>query len=96
MFEYLNKLKTIVDNLVIEKKEYLNNLCQSCEKNNIEVEWRPYNFCDEYFENEVSKYRINIMFFCKSCYEKLIEINKLEPGQFDLKYWEDEEKKEEN
>jgi len=96
MFEYLDRLKTTVDNIVAEKKESLNNLCQSCEKNNIEVEWRPFNFCDEYIENEMSKYKINILFFCKSCYEKLIEAGKLERGEFDLKYWEVEEEKEEN
>ena len=60
MFSYLEKLKELVDNVVLMRKEKLNNLCECCHEKGIEVEWRPYNFCDEYIEDGEMKYKINI------------------------------------
>jgi hypothetical protein len=38
------------------------------------------------------KYKINIKFFCQNCYDKLIEKEKIAPGEFTIFY---KEKKEE-
>jgi hypothetical protein len=93
MIEYMNRLKEFVDNTVLERKEKLNNLCECCNEKEIEVEWRPTNFCDEFFEDGVKKYKININFFCESCYYILLERKEFERGEFTIFY---KEKKEEN
>ena len=93
MFEYIKRLKQMVDNAISEKKEILNNLCECCKEKEIEVEWKATNFCDEFFEDGIKKYKVNVYFFCESCYNILIEKKELEPGEFTLFY---KDKKEEN
>ena len=92
MFSYIEKLRKTLDKIVLERKEQLNNLCEYCKEKEIEVEWRPFNFCDEYIEDGEMKYKINIKFFCQNCYDKLIEKEKIAPGEFTIFY---KEKKEE-
>ena len=92
MFAYLEKLKELVDNVVLMRKEKLNNLCECCHEKEIEVEWRPYNFCDEYIEDGEMKYKININFFCQVCYDILVEKEEITLGDFTIFY---NEKKEE-
>ena len=92
MFQYIERLRNLLDENVLKRKQQLNNLCECCKEKEIEVEWRPSNFCDEYFENDKKKYKINIKFFCESCYNILVEKKELEPGEFTIFY---KEKKEE-
>jgi len=92
MFEYIRRLKEYVDNTILMRKEKLNNLCECCHEKEIEVEWRPTNFCDEFYEDDIKKYKININFFCQNCYDILLEREELEPGEFTIFY---KEKKEE-
>ena len=93
MFNYLNRLKEFVDNTVLMRKEKLNNLCECCGEKEIEVEWRPFDFCDEFYEDDIKKYKININFFCQNCYDILLEREEISPGEFTIFY---KEKKEEN
>ena len=92
MIEYINRLKDFVDNTILMRKEKLNNFCEFCHKKEIEVEWRPTNFCNEYIEEGVMKYKIDIKFFCQNCYDLLVEKEKIVPGEFTIFY---KEKKEE-
>jgi hypothetical protein len=92
MIEYINRLKDFVDNTILMRKEKLNNLCECCKEKEIEIEWRPTNFCDEFYEDNVKKYKININFFCESCYNILLEREEIVPGEFTIFY---KEKKEE-
>jgi hypothetical protein len=92
MFAYIEKLKKTLDKIIFNRKEQLNNLCECCHKKEIEVEWRPVNFCSEYIEEGVMKYKIDIKFFCQNCYDKLTEKEKIVPGEFTIFY---KEKKEE-
>jgi hypothetical protein len=92
MIEYINRLKDFVDNTILLRKEKLNNLCECCQEKEIEVEWRPVDFCDEFYEDDVKKYKININFFCESCYNILVEREEIAPGDFTIFY---KEKKEE-
>ena len=93
MFAYIEKLKNMVDQTLLERKEKLNNICECCKEKEIEVEWKPTNFCDEFFEDGIKKYKINVNFFCERCYKILVDRKEIEPGEFTsfLK-----EKKEEN
>ena len=92
MFSYIEKLRKTLDEIILSRKEQLNNFCECCHKNEIEVEWRPTNFCNEYFEEGVMKYKIDIKFFCQNCYDLLVEKEKIVPGEFTIFY---KEKKEE-
>ena len=92
MFSYIEKLRKTLDKIVLERKEQLNNLCEYCKEKEIEVELRPIDFCSEYIEDGIMKYKINIKFFCQNCYDKLTEKEKIVPGEFTIFY---KEKKEE-
>jgi len=92
MFAYIEKLKKTLNKIIFNRKEQLNNLCECCHKKEIEVEWRPVNFCDEYIEEGIMKYKIDIKFFCQNCYDLLVEKEKIVPGEFTIFY---KEKKEE-
>ena len=50
MFAYIENLRKTLDKIILSRKEQLNNFCEFCHKKEIEVEWRPTNFCNEYFE----------------------------------------------
>lgn len=91
MFQYLARLKEYVDSEILLQKEKLNNLCECCHEKEIEVEYRPDNFCDEYFEDEIKKYKINVNFFCENCYEILLEREEIGISQFSIFYNKKEE-----
>jgi hypothetical protein len=92
MFFYIEKLKKTLDKIIIKRKEQLNNLCEFCHEKEIEVEWRPTDFCSDYIEDGIMKYKIDIKFFCQNCYDLLVEKEKIVPGEFTIFY---KEKKEE-
>ena len=66
MFAYIENLRKTLDKIILSRKEQLNNFCECCHKKEIEVEWRPTNFCNEYFEEGVMKYKIDIKFINNS------------------------------
>jgi hypothetical protein len=72
MYIYLEKLKETVERTIFQKKELLNYNCEICKENPIEVEYKPNNFTEEFEEDEITKIRVNCMFFCKSCYRDLL------------------------
>ena len=72
MYAYLEKLKETVDQTVLLRKQSLNNTCEKCKKNDIEIEYKPNNFTEEFEEDGINKIRVNCMFFCKSCYRELL------------------------
>jgi hypothetical protein len=92
MFAYIEKLRKTLDKIISSRKEQLNNFCECCHKKEIEVEWRPTDFCDEYIEDGIMKYKVDIKFFCQNCYDLLVEKEKIVPGEFTIFY---KEKKEE-
>jgi len=92
MFAYIEKLRKTLDKIISSRKEQLNNFCEYCHEKEIEVEWRPTNFCDEYIEDGIMKYKVDIKFFCQNCYDLLVEKEKIVPGEFTIFY---KEKKEE-
>jgi hypothetical protein len=92
MFAYIEKLRKTLDKIISSRKEKLNNFCECCHKKEIEVEWRPTDFCDEYIEDGIMKYKVDIKFFCQNCYDLLVEKEKIVPGEFTIFY---KEKKEE-
>ena len=92
MFLYIEKLRKTLDKIVLDRKEQINNLCECCHEKEIEVEWRPFNFCNDYIEDGIMKYKIDIKFFCQNCYNLLVEKEKIVPGDFTIFY---KEKKEE-
>jgi hypothetical protein len=65
MYIYLEKLKETVERTIFQKKELLNYKCEICKENPIEVEYKPNNFTEEFEEDEITKIRVNCMFFCK-------------------------------
>ena len=84
MYAYLDKLKNIVEEHLNKKKEELNFKCEACNKNSIEVDFKPGNFTEEYYNPQTGKTSlvINCNFFCRSCYKKL-----LDSGQIDKSIW---------
>ena len=72
MYAYLEKLKETVDQTILIKKESLNYKCEKCKENNIEIEYKPNDFTEEFEEDGINKVRVNCMFFCKSCYRELL------------------------
>jgi hypothetical protein len=92
MFAYIEKLRKTLDKIISSRKEQLNNFCEYCHKKEIEVEWRPTDFCNEYIEDGIMKYKVDIKFFCQNCYDLLVEKEKIVPGEFTIFY---KEKKEE-
>jgi len=92
MFAYIEKLRKTLDKIISSRKEQLNNFCEYCHEKEIEVEWRPTDFCDEYIEDGIMKYKVDIKFFCQNCYDLLVEKEKIVPGEFTIFY---KEKKEE-
>jgi hypothetical protein len=92
MFAYIEKLRKTLDKIISSRKEQLNNFCEYCHEKEIEVEWRPTDFCNEYIEDGIMKYKVDIKFFCQNCYDLLVEKEKIVPGEFTIFY---KEKKEE-
>ena len=89
MFDYINKLRETLNITIENKKIELNNKCQACNKNEIEIDYKPDDFCVDFVDDDgLEKTKINIMFFCRSCYEKLIETNQLIETEWSNKYWE--------
>ena len=76
--EFFDRIQKIYKKDIIYEKE-------------IEVEWRPDNFCDEYFEDGIKKYKINVNFFCENCYEILLERGEIGISQFSIFYNKKEE-----
>lgn len=72
MYAYLEKLKETVDQTILLRKESLNYKCEKCKDNNIEIEYKPNDFTEEFEEDGINKIKVNCMFFCKSCYIKLL------------------------
>lgn len=72
MYDYLEKLRDTVNQTILLRKESLNNKCEKCKGNDIEIEYKPNNFTEEFEEDGINKVRVNCMFFCKSCYKKLL------------------------
>ena len=58
MFSYIEKLRKTLDEIILSRKEQLNNFCECCHKKEIEVEWRPTNFCNEYLYELTHMYNL--------------------------------------
>ncbi len=72
MYLYLEKLKETVDSTILLRKQALDNKCENCKSERIEVEYKPNNFTEEFEEDGENKIRINCMFFCRACYKKML------------------------
>lgn len=82
MFAYVDKLRELKDQYNEKRKKDLNNLCEACEKNPIELEYKYFNYADEISTDDGVKLKINNHFFCKSCYKVIIETNQLEKSEW--------------
>lgn len=78
MFEYLDKLKSKVNEQILNRKKELNYLCECCKTEPIEIDYKANNFTEEYIENGNIKYTLNAHYFCKKCYIHVIKTDQLE------------------
>ena len=82
MFNYVDKLIELKDQYNEHKKKELNNLCEACNKNEIELEYKYKWYADEVKTKTGIKLVIYNHFFCKSCYKKIIETDQLERSEW--------------
>lgn len=77
MVNYLNSLKKSADEQIELKKNKLNNICEACKKNTIEIVYKDDKYVEDFFDEDGHKMRLNVHFFCEKCYKYIIETGQL-------------------
>ena len=77
MWLYVDKLRKLTEDYREHRKKQLNNICEACNENEIELEYKYNNYADEILTKDGMKLKIYNHFFCKSCYKIIIETKRL-------------------
>lgn len=86
---YVGKLQDAKYKFIEEKLKSLDNKCEACKNNDVEIEYRYSWYCDEIQTENGVKLTIYNHLFCIPCYKHIMKTKQLEKS-----CWMEEEDKE--